>query len=184
MQNINVKYFNKDMTKLNKTDKGDWIDLRCVGGMFIDTFNTINDDFGSPILKREVEKIPVEWEEGNFEGEKVKFFRYGKGDFMLLDLGVAQELPEGHEAYIAPRGSSYKNFTIIQTNSPGVVDEIYKGDNDKWFMPVLAMQDGFIIFNERVCQYRIQRKMEQVKLTPVDKLENEDRGGHGSSGTK
>ncbi len=36
------------------------------------------------------------------------------------------ELPEGYEAHIVPRGSTFKNFGIIETNSMGIIDESYK----------------------------------------------------------
>ena len=43
-----------------------------------------------------------------------------KGDFRLIRLGVAMKLPEGYEAHIVPRSSTYKNFGIIQANHYGV----------------------------------------------------------------
>ena len=39
-----------------------------------------------------------------------------KGDFALIPLGVAMELPKGYEAHVVPRSSTFKNFGIIQTN--------------------------------------------------------------------
>ena len=58
-----------------------------------------------------------------------------KGEFALIPLGVAMELPAGYEAHVAPRSSTFKNFGIIQTNSIGIIDETYCGDNDQWFFP-------------------------------------------------
>ena len=58
------------------------------------------------------------------------------GEYRLIPLGVAMKLPEGYEAHIVPRSSTYKNFGIIQTNHMGVIDETYCGPNDWWFMPV------------------------------------------------
>ena len=60
------------------------------------------------------------------------------GEFHLINLGVSVQLPEGYEMIIAPRSSTYKNFGLIQTNSIGVVDESYCGDNDILRMPVKA----------------------------------------------
>lgn len=139
---IKIKYF-EEKCRLEKIDKGDWIDLR------------------SAIDKE-----------------------YVRGEFILIPLGVAIELPEGYEAHIAPRGSTFKNYGVIETNSVGVVDESYKGDNDQWFMPVLAMRDGIIRKGERVGQFRIMEKMPPVTFTEVQVLGNTDRGGHGSTGTK
>ncbi|MGE6627892.1 dUTP diphosphatase [Bacillus pumilus] len=107
-----------------------------------------------------------------------------KGDFKLIPLGVAMELPEGYEAHVVPRSSTFKNFGIIETNSMGVIDESYKGDNDFWFFPAYALRETEIKKGERICQFRIIEKMPEVELIEVDHLGNDDRGGHGSTGTK
>ncbi|OCB99155.1 dUTP diphosphatase [Bacillus amyloliquefaciens] len=107
-----------------------------------------------------------------------------KDEFKLIPLGVAMELPEGYEAHVVPRSSTYKHFGIIQTNSMGVIDESYKGDNDFWFFPAYALRDTDISKGERICQFRIMKKMPQVELIEVDNLGNKDRGGLGSTGTK
>ena len=104
------------------------------------------------------------------------------GEFKLLPLGIAMELPEGYEAYIVPRGSTFKNFGVIQTNHKGVVDESYCGDNDQWFVPIYALRDTQIKMNDRICQFRIQEKMPEITFIEVEHLGNEDRGGHGSTG--
>ena len=105
-----------------------------------------------------------------------------KGEFKLIPLGIAMELPAGYEAHVVPRSSTYKNFGIIQTNSMGVIDESYCGDNDQWFMPVIAMRDTEIHVNDRICQFRIMQHQPAFYFTEVDNLGNEDRGGHGSTG--
>lgn len=58
-----------------------------------------------------------------------------QGEFRLIHLGVAMQLPKGYEAHIVPRSSSFKNYGIIQTNHMGVIDETYAGPNDWWRMP-------------------------------------------------
>jgi dUTP pyrophosphatase len=100
----------------------------------------------------------------------------------LIPLGIAMELPEGYEAHISPRGSTFKNFGVIQTNSVGVVDESFKGDGDQWFFPALAMRDTIINTGDRICQFRIMGKMRNIDFTEVNCLENPDRGSHGSTG--
>lgn len=104
------------------------------------------------------------------------------GDFKLISLGVSMKLPDGYEAHIVPRSSTFKNWGVIQTNHIGVIDNSYCGDNDIWMFPAFAIRDTVIKKNDRICQFRIQRKMEDVTLTTVDKLDGEDRGGFGSSG--
>lgn len=105
-----------------------------------------------------------------------------QGEFALIPLGVAMQLPAGCEAHVVPRSSTFKNFGIIQVNSMGVIDASYSGDNDQWFMPVLAMRDTEIHINDRVCQFRIMANQPQISFTEVTHLEGPDRGGFGSTG--
>lgn len=139
--NIEIKYFNKDLEKIKKIDKGDWIDLR------------------SAI------------------GTELK-----KGEFKLIPLGIAMKLPDGYEAHVVPRSSTFKNFGIIQANSMGVIDNSYCGDNDQWFFPAIALRNTIINFNDRICQFRIIEKMKPVNFVEVDKLDEKSRGGFGSTG--
>lgn len=143
MKKIKIKYFDDDLIRLEKIDKGDWIDLR--------SEETVS-------LKA--------------------------GQFKLISLGVAMELPEGYEAHMAPRSSTFKNFGIIETNGFGVIDYSYCGDNDKWFFPAYALRDTVIQKNDRICQFRIMEKMPTIQFEEVTELINEDRGGHGSTGKK
>jgi dUTP pyrophosphatase len=104
------------------------------------------------------------------------------GEFKLIPLGVAMELPKGYEAHIVPRSSTYKNFGIIQTNSTGIVDETYCGDNDQWFFPAYALRDTVIEVNDRICQFRIMEHQPEIQFDVVEMLGNDDRGGIGSTG--
>ena len=105
------------------------------------------------------------------------------GEGKLIPLGVAMQLPEGYEAHIVPRSSTYKNFGIIQTNHQAVIDESYCGDNDQWFYPAYALRDTVISVNDRICQFRIMEKQPAINFEEVEVLGNEDRGGIGSTGT-
>ena len=105
-----------------------------------------------------------------------------KGEKALLRLGVAMKLPDGYEAILAPRSSTFKNYGIIQTNGIGIIDSTYCGNNDEWMMPVLATREIMIHKNDRICQFRIQKKQPTIKFVVVDKLGDEDRGGFGSTG--
>lgn len=104
------------------------------------------------------------------------------GDFKLIPLGVAMQLPAGYEAHIVPRSSTFKNFGIIQTNHQGVIDGSYCGENDQWFMPVYALRDSHIEVNDRVCQFRIMKNQPTLQFDEVTFLDNKDRGGIGSTG--
>ena len=104
------------------------------------------------------------------------------GEFKLIPLGVGMKLPEGYEAHIVPRSSTYKNFGILQTNHCGIIDNSYSGDNDQWKFPALAMRDTVIKKNDRICQFRIMEKQKNIKFIEVEKLDSIDRGGFGSTG--
>lgn len=106
------------------------------------------------------------------------------GDFRLIPLGVAMELPRGYEAHVVPRSSTFKNFGIIQTNHMGVIDESYCGDNDQWFFPAYALRDTVIHEGDRICQFRIMEHQPPISFVEVERLGHEDRGGHGSTGRK
>ena len=105
-----------------------------------------------------------------------------QGEFALVPLGVAMELPKGYEAHIVPRSSTYKNFGVIQANHCGVVDGSYCGDNDMWRMPVIAMRDTQIHENDRICQFRIMKNQPEILFEEVEHLEGKDRGGFGTTG--
>lgn len=105
-----------------------------------------------------------------------------KGEFKLIPLGVAMELPKGYEAHIVPRSSTFKNFGIIQTNHQGVIDSSYCGDNDEWKMPVYAMRDTHIEVNDRICQFRIMENQPKIQFEEVKALTGVDRGGFGTTG--
>ena len=104
------------------------------------------------------------------------------GYYYYIPLGISVELPEGYEAHVAPRSSTFKNWGIIQTNSVGVIDNSYCGNNDIWMMPVYATRFAEIKKNDRICQFRIVEKQPHLEFETVDHLGNKDRGGFGSTG--
>lgn len=107
-----------------------------------------------------------------------------KGEFFLIPLGVAMKLPDGYEANIVPRSSTFKKYGIIQTNSFGVIDNSYSGNNDQWFMPVYATQNIEIKKNDRICQFRINKIQPKIEFEVVEYLDDTDRGGFGSTGNR
>ena len=64
-----------------------------------------------------------------------------RGEFKIISLGVSMKLPDGYEAHVVPRSSTYKNFKVIQANSMGIIDNSYSGDNDVWMFPAIALED-------------------------------------------
>lgn len=106
------------------------------------------------------------------------------GEFKLIKLGVGMKLPAGFEAHVVPRSSTFKTWGIIQTNSIGIIDNSYSGDNDEWRMPVCATRDTVINVNDRICQFRIEKNQPEIMFTEVEHLDSVDRGGIGSTGVK
>lgn len=104
------------------------------------------------------------------------------GEYAMIPLGVAMELPHGYEALVAPRSSTFKKYGIMLANSIGVIDESYKGDNDEWNFLAYAVRDMEIHKNERICQFRLIEHQPLIHLVEVDTLGNPDRGGIGSTG--
>ena len=104
------------------------------------------------------------------------------GEFRLISLGVSMKLPNGYEAHIVPRSSTFMKWHVLQTNHMGVIDNSYSGDNDIWRFPALATEDTVIHKNDRICQFRIMKKMDGVSIEKVDHLHGPDRGGFGSTG--
>ena len=140
---IKIKYFSRYIDKLDKIEKGDWIDLRSA--------------------------LEI----------KMK-----AGEHKLIPLGVGMILPEGYEAHIVPRSSTYKKFGIIQTNHMGIIDNSYSGEEDQWMLSAYALRDTVIPFNERICQFRIMEKQPDIEFEEVEHLNDVSRGGFGSTGYK
>lgn len=114
-----------------------------------------------------------------------------EGEEAVIHLGIAMELPEGYEAHVAPRSSTFRKWGVIQTNSVGIIDNSYCGDNDEWMMEVICLKprdelDGvkcsIINPGDRVCQFRIMPSQPKIEFIKVNTLGNPDRGGFGSTG--
>ena len=127
------------------------------------------------------------------------------GEMKLINLGFAMELPEGYEAHLVPRSSTYKNWGIIMTNSIGIIDNSYCGDNDIWKFPAYSLsgqspaffkvederfskyrgkRGSMIHKGDKIAQFRIVEKMPEIEFEEVEQLGNSDRGGFGSTGNK
>lgn len=169
-----VKYHDSEMPRIEKIAKGDWIDLRAVEG------GTITRD--GIKMKAEWTTVP------KFEGSKFigtsKELEYKKGDFLMINLGVTIAPPDGWELYLLPRSSTYKNYGLVQTNSMGIGDNSFRGDNDIYHMPCLATRDGVIQLYDRVAQFRLQEVMPQFEFEEVETTGYNERGGFGSTGVK
>lgn len=104
------------------------------------------------------------------------------GEYRLIPLGVAIQLPRGYEALMASRSSSFGKYGILMANGIGIIDESYCGDNDQWHFPAYAVRDTHISKNERIAQFRIIKHQPGLNIETVESLGNKDRGGIGSTG--
>jgi dUTP pyrophosphatase len=112
------------------------------------------------------------------------------GESALINLGVAMKLPKGYEAHLVPRSGTFNKYGLMQTNSMGIIDNSYSGNNDIWKMPVYATRDVTILKGERLCQFRLMPTMSNMTrleaisylIIETDNLDSIDRGGFGSTG--
>ncbi len=133
------------------------------------------------------EAEPLRFIEGKSDWVDLRAARqihFEAGEFRLIPLGIAVALPEGYEAHVAPRSSTFKNFGLLQVNGVGVVDSSYCGDNDEWFVPMLATRPVTVEKGDRICQFRIMKKQPELEFITVEHLVGEDRGGFGSTGLR
>ena len=139
---------------------------------------TIKIKYHNPDLVK-IEKIEVgDWSDLR-AAENIKL---SAGEFKLITVGISMKLPEGYEAHVVPRSSTFKTWGVLQTNSMGIIDNSYSGTNDIWRFPAYAIRDTEIKVNDRLCQFRIVKKQPKVEFIEVDKLADTARGGFGSTG--
>ena len=133
------------------------------------------------------EMEPLTYVEGKSDWIDLRAARdvsFETGEFKLIPLGIAVKLPEGYEAHVAPRSSTYKNFGLLQVNGVGVVDSSYCGDGDEWFVPMLATRPVTVRKGDRICQFRVMENQPPLEFEAVKHLKGEDRGGFGSTGIR
>lgn len=107
---------------------------------------------------------------------------YPENTSFLIPLGFSCKLPDGYEAHLFPRSSTFKRYGIIMTNSVGVVDPGYCGESDQWMFPAYSLRAGHISVGDRIAQFRIVKTMPEIDVESVDHLDDENRGGFGSTG--
>lgn len=149
-------------------------------------FNNNNDDETEKIkikyFDNEIDKIEKISKGDWIDLRSAETIHLKKGEFHLIPLGVGMKLPDGYEANIVPRSSTYKHFKVLQTNCFAVIDNSYSGDSDQWMMPVIAMEDTTINKNDRICQFRINEIQPDIEFEEVKHLDDVSRGGFGSTG--
>lgn len=172
---IKVKRINKHLPLPEIFPNGDWIDLRSSETVHL------NAPQAGTLKRHTVNGTEVSHRDVAF-------------DTKLVRLGVAMELPKGFEAQVLPRSSTPK-LDVIQTNSEGVIDNVFNGEKDEWRFWMTALADTVINEGDRICQFRIQLSQKAtfwqkikwflssgVRIVEVDELYNPDRDGIGSTG--
>jgi len=94
-------------------------------------------------------------------------------EFRRIRLGISVVLPEGYEAHIAPRTTTFEKWGIMPTSSPYVVDNKFCDEYDEWTFPVIAMRNTKIHKNDRICQFKVVKSQPPVYVNYVD---NKKRG--------
>ena len=106
------------------------------------------------------------------------------GNRALISTGLHLALPSGFEAQIRPRsGWAYKSgITVL--NSPGTIDEDYRGEI-KVLLANLSEQNFIVEDGDRIAQL-VVAPYTKVTWAPVDALDVTDRGqgGYGSTGVQ
>lgn len=106
----------------------------------------------------------------------------------LIPLDVAMQLPDGYEAHVLPRSSTFKHYGLMLVNSMGIIDSTYNGPEDYWAAYMINMKDepSKIPAGERFLQFRVMKtqfnELEDLKIVEVANLKNNSRGGFGSTG--
>lgn len=161
---VEVKYFDTNLPKLEVTEKGDCIDLR------VSKVYRMKSHSGLPMKGKEEVEFPC---------------HYHNDDVLFFKLGVGMKLPKGYKANVYPRSSTFKNYGFILTNSVGIIDNAYCGDDDEWCAMVYCTRDGVINYGDRVFQFEpVPVYTHNFTYEEVEDLDKESRGGYGSTGVK
>ena len=122
----------------------------------------------------------LDWKQANDDAIGKGAIAYKAGDVVVVYLGFATELGEGYEAHLIPRSSTFTNYGLLLTNSIGLIDSTYCGDDDEWRAVFYATRPGVLRVGERIVQMTIE-KTSKFNLVEVKHLGNENRGGYGST---
>ncbi|WP_197280113.1 dUTP diphosphatase [Bacillus sp. FJAT-27251] len=131
-------------------------------------------------------KIPVQAHQGDagmdlFSIEE-KVIKAGEAE--LIKTGLQIELPKGTEAQIRPRSGLALKNSLTVLNSPGTIDEGYRGE-----IGVILINHGKLDFvvekHMRIAQMVINL-VPSIEIVEVNELTDTSRsaGGFGSTGTK
>ena len=128
-------------------------------------------------------KLPEAIENGDWiDLRSAETVTLAAGEYRLISLGISMKLPDGYEAHVLPRSSTFKKWGILLVNGMGIIDNSYCGQNDIWGFPALAMRKTTIHEGDRICQFRIAKKQPEILFVEDNLEDNKNRGGFGRTG--
>lgn len=100
----------------------------------------------------------------------------------LIKTDIAIELPKGTEAQVRPRSGLALNNRVTVLNSPGTIDEGYRGEIG--VILVNHSDDSFVINAGMKIAQLVVKPVLSVEVIEVNELSNTSRGtgGFGSTG--
>lgn len=101
----------------------------------------------------------------------------------LIPLNVIIKIPKGYTVILAPRSSLPLKKGLLIPNGIGILDQDYSGPEDEWKLEVLNFTDKKVKIEkgERIAQGLLV-PIEKVKWEEVEKVNQPNRGGFGSTG--
>ena len=145
------------------------------GGNWLDTYISQIGFVRRDLRRGEFTFDDVIWDDGDK-------FNILVGDIVVFKLGFALELPKGKELHLLPRSGTFRKYGLLLTNSMGIGDDTYIGDNDEYLAMMYATRNAVVEVGDRLIQIKIEDAMPQYNLVEVEYFGNDDRGGYGSSG--
>lgn len=98
------------------------------------------------------------------------------GGRVLLPTGIAIAIPNGYVGLVVPRSGLAINHGVTLVNTPGIIDSGYRGELQVVMINTDPLLPYHVTRGDRIAQLMIQRS-ETVTWTPVDELDDNDRGG-------
>jgi dUTP pyrophosphatase len=108
----------------------------------------------------------------------------GPGERAQARTGIAVEIPEGHAGLVLPRSGLAARHGIALVNSPGLIDEGYRGEIQVLLLNTDRASRCKIEAGDRIAQL-VLVLVQTPEVIEVDALASSERGagGFGSSGS-
>ena len=106
----------------------------------------------------------------------------GPGERALVGIGLAVAIPEGYAGFVQPRSGLAARHGLTVVNSPGLIDEGYRGEIRVVLLNTDAREPFVVEPGMRIAQL-VVLPVPELDPVEVDELPESDRGvrGFGSS---